>query len=91
MGDDLMTILAGSAAAKKIVLGSRIVVQRTRLSPNDLVAVQREGSYGPVPREEEVCELMAGGRTLARGRIVRKRGKYYFRIREILESEGEDR
>ena len=91
MGEELKTLLAGSAAAKKISLDSRIVVQRTRLSPNELAALQREGSYGSVPREEEICELKVGGQVLARGRILKRRGKYFFKIREILESEGEDR
>jgi hypothetical protein len=70
--------------AKRVKLASRIVIQRTRLSPRDLVNLKNHKSYGPIPSREEICELEIGDQLIAQGSIVKKRGEYYFRVHELL-------
>ena len=60
-------------------------VQRTALSPAEIAGMKNSGEYGPIPREEEVCELEVKGEVIARGRIVKKRGEYYFKVTDVHE------
>ena len=50
------------------------------LSPKDIAAIRKNGIYGTVPDEEKTCELVAGGLVIAHGKIIKKKGKYYFKI-----------
>ena len=73
------SFLQDSPLARRIKLPARIIVQRTSLSPGELMQIKEQGDYGPVPGEEEICELEVGGEVIARGKIVKKRGEYYFK------------
>ena len=77
--------LVESKMAEKIKLDTKVVIQRTTLSPQDLIRIQKAGEYGPVPFKEQICELEAGGQVLAKGKIVKKRGEYYFKVIENYE------
>ncbi len=85
MSDSVRDFLSKSPLANRIKLPTRIVVQRTQVSSGRLVQIKKDGSYGPVPKEEEVCELEVGGQVIARGKIVRRRGEFFFKVRERLE------
>ncbi len=76
------------AIAKRVKLAGRVVVQRTCLSPTDLSVLKERESYGPIPKREEICELELGDQVIARGRIVKRRGEYYFRVQEMLSTTG---
>ncbi len=80
MEEKLVRFLAESAMAKKIRLPATVVVQRTEMSPRDVLNVKRSGVYGPIPAEEEICELVVGGQRIASGKIVRRKGEYYFKV-----------
>jgi hypothetical protein len=69
----------------RITLPTRIIVNRSALTPAALSDAVRMGEYAP-PRGD-TCELEAGGQVLARGRIVRRGGEYYFKVRETAEEE----
>ena len=70
---------------EKVKLDTRIVLHRTGLSPEDMAVIRQSKEYGPIPREQEVCELEVGGQVIARGRIIRKKGAWYFKVRETAE------
>ncbi len=85
MDEKTRAFLAGSPLARSLRLPARIVLQRTKLTAQELAAIPRAESYGPVPEAERACELEVGGQVLARGRIVKRRGAYWFRVRETKE------
>ena len=84
MYENLTDFLRSSPVAERVRLPARVVVQRTKFTPRELAKIRDQGSYGPVADDETVCELEAGGQVLARGRIVRRRGQWYFQIKEVL-------
>jgi len=65
---------------ERIALPSRIIVQRTSISTAVLAEIVQKGVLAPAGGE--TCDLEAGGQVLARGRIVRRRGEYYFKVLE---------
>ena len=68
---------------ERVVLPTRIIVARTTLSTAALSAIIQKGELAPA--SGETCELEAGGQVLARGKIVKRRGEYYFKVRETGE------
>jgi flagellar motor switch/type III secretory pathway protein FliN len=70
----------------RIQLPTRIVVHRTELTTAALAAIVQKGELAPA--DGGTCELEAGGQVLARGKIVRKRGRYFFKVLETAK-EGE--
>jgi hypothetical protein len=87
MDDNLVRFLTGSPMAKKIKLPAKVVVQRTELSPRDVMNIKQSGVYGPIPKQDEICELCIGGQRIALGRIVRRKGEYYFKVGRIEDGE----
>ena len=90
MEKKIKQFLEESAAAEKVSLPTRIIVHRSRLSPKDIIRVKKSGQYGPVPKDEEVCELEAGGQVLAYGKIVKRRGDYFFKVIALAVKEEEN-
>lgn len=82
MDESLYAFLKDSPLADRVKLRSRVVVQRAFLSPREILSIQAEQKYGPVPKKQRICELEAGGRVLARGKIVKRKGEYYFKVLE---------
>jgi hypothetical protein len=85
MNETIDRFLAESALAEKIKLPARVVIKRTSLSSQDVVDIRAAGEYGPVPAGEEICELEIGGRRIATGKIVKKRGGYFFKVLELVD------
>jgi flagellar motor switch/type III secretory pathway protein FliN len=70
----------------RVTIPTRVVVHRARMTSAALAQVARTGSYAPPGTAgESVCELEAGGQVVARGRIVRRRGGFFFKVLEIGE------
>lgn len=88
----LSMFLKDSATAARVKLPTFIVEHRLTLSPAELEHVVAEGALSP---PGSACdELEIGGQCVARGDLVRKRGRYYFKVKEIAPLEpahgGED-
>ncbi|MCK4541993.1 MAG: hypothetical protein KAU17_07155 [Spirochaetales bacterium] len=75
----IKVFLEDSPIAEKVRLESRVITHRRVLSPRDLVN-KSDGEY--IASSDEVCELEVGGQILAKGKIVRKRGVYFFKVLE---------
>ncbi len=71
----------------RITLPTRIIVGRVALTAAALADVVSAGELPAPPGG--TCELEAGGQILARGKIVRKRGRYYFSVTETAEEARE--
>jgi len=69
----------------RLTLPTRIIVNRSTLTAAGLAAAMQKGEYAP--ENGQTCELAAGGQVLARGRIVRRGGMYYFKVLETAEEE----
>ena len=69
----------------RITLPTRIIVQRMRLSAEDLAGSAREDALRPAGAE--TCELEAGGQVIAQGKIVRKRGEFFFKVLRTAKEE----
>jgi hypothetical protein len=85
MNRSLQDFLDSSVVAVTVKLAPRIVVQRTELTPQDLVEIRGAGKYGPLAQKDRICELEVGGQLLARGKIVRRRGELCFKVLETVE------
>jgi flagellar motor switch/type III secretory pathway protein FliN len=80
---ELNDFLTDSPIAKRIKLPVNIVIHRTRFSPVEIVELKKKGKYDPIPGEEEICELEVNREVIARGNIVKKKGKYFFKVTDI--------
>lgn len=72
----------------RIRLPAEVVVHRTKLSPAELVAIRKSGTYRPPESGEELCELEVAGQVLATGRIVRKGKEFFFKVSKISDKGG---
>ena len=79
MEDAVKTFLDNSPIAKKVKLKCEIILQKTRLSANDILEIKRSGVYDSISEKEKICELKIGGVVLAHGKIVKKSGEFYFK------------
>jgi hypothetical protein len=84
--DDLKKFLEESPIASRVTLPSIVVVRDLKLSYAAVKGIME--NVGFEPSGSETCELEVGGQRIARGRIVRKRGEYFFKVTE-MEKGGE--
>ena len=77
---ELQQFLEQSPLAKKVKLESRVVIYRTRLSHNQICDIHRRGDMGLINSREMVCELVIAGKVLARGKVIKWGGDYFFKI-----------
>ena len=78
--ENLEEFLKQSKMAARVVLPTHVVVGRDRLSSEALAALSTRGTYAG---GDSACDLEVGGQVVARGRVVTRRGKRYFQVREI--------
>ncbi len=88
MEDNLIRFLTESPMAAKIRLPSAVVIRRMELTPRDVMEIKRAGAYGPIPARGQTCELVVGGQRIAFGKIVRRKGAYYFKATGIAGGEN---
>jgi hypothetical protein len=69
----------------RVTLPTRVIVHRAELTASELAAIVQKGEYAPA--EGATCEVEAGGQILARGRMVRRRGEWFFKVLATAETE----
>lgn len=79
----LSRFLKESPLAARVSLPASLVLRRLSLSPEEAVSIAESGRCEA--KGAECCELEVGGQCLAAGRIVRRRGRSYFKVEEINE------
>jgi hypothetical protein len=82
--DELRRFLEESPIAARVALPASVVLRRLSISPEEAASAAESGNFSP-SGGEGVCELEVGGQCVARGRIVRRRGKSFFKVVEINE------
>jgi len=82
MENKMEDFLNTAPIASKVKLPAKIVLHRTQLSAKELVDIKRKGEYGPV--DKGLCELFTGGQVIAKGKIINKKGEYYFKVKELV-------
>jgi len=79
--DKLRRFLAESPIAAKVSLPTILIVHRQKLSYAAVKGIAESAAL--TPSNGKTCELEVGGRRIARGRIVRKRGRFFFKVGEM--------
>jgi hypothetical protein len=80
---DTELFLMRSPAAKRVRLPARVVIGRGAHSLRDVRAIAEAGTFSPAFNPQPACELEVAGLVVARGRIVRKGGRLFFKVTEI--------
>ncbi|MBN2659317.1 MAG: FliM/FliN family flagellar motor switch protein [Spirochaetales bacterium] len=80
--------LSTSPIADEVRLPAKVVLERKKLSVEELLSLESKGVFDVPGDRDNDYELEINGCSIARGRIVRKQGEYYFRIKEMC---GEER
>lgn len=83
MNDKIDSFLKTSYIAEKTKLDTNIIIQKTKLSAEELADLSNSQYHGPIPKKEQICELEIGGQNIAEGKIIKKNGEYYFKIIKI--------
>lgn len=79
----LKEFINDSFIGTNVKLNADIIIRKTELSPDELAAIRDEGKY--VFREKnKIYEMEIGGEVMARGKIVKKKNGYFFKITDIL-------
>jgi hypothetical protein len=81
--EGLKRFLGESPIAAEVSLPTAVILRRLTLSPGAIADIALSGTF--TPEGGEACELELGGRCVARGRIVRRWGKSYFKVLEMEE------
>jgi flagellar motor switch/type III secretory pathway protein FliN len=84
MDKALQVFLESSPIAERVHITPQVILRRTEKKVADLRAQLEGRTVRLEDLGEEVCELEIGGQMLARGRLVRKQGKCWFRLTEVL-------
>ncbi len=66
-----------------IHMKGRAVLHSIDMSPEEISGMRRKGEIGPLPASGTECAFMYGEQPIARGTIVKKKGRYYFRVRTV--------
>jgi hypothetical protein len=83
----LKQFLEQSPIAVRVLLPAHIIVHQQKLSYLAAKGIMESTVY--VPSNGKACELEVGGRRIARGRIVRRWGGYYFKVEEMEKGDGQ--
>jgi hypothetical protein len=79
--DGLNGFFEESPISERVSLPAHIVVRELTLSSSAVKRMMESGSFTPLGGH--VCDLELGGRCVASGRIVRRRGNYFFKTASI--------
>jgi len=78
---DLRRFLEESPIAARVLLPTQTILNRITLTPEEVSRIVSEGTLRP--GGNRTCELEIGGQCVARGRIVRRRGAWFFKVTEM--------
>ncbi|MEI6387038.1 MAG: hypothetical protein WCQ50_10395 [Spirochaetota bacterium] len=70
-----------------VVLTTEVVLARTRLSPRAMEEGRRAGTMEFRGAEDGRVQLEAGGVVIGEGRIIRKGGRAFFKVLQLMDAE----
>jgi hypothetical protein len=83
MDEKLKPFLRESPIARSVFLEGKVVLHRSEMLLRDLASAHRDWKCSPFPLRKHLCEFEVRGQVLARGKIIRRRGEYFFQVTEI--------
>lgn len=86
---DIEAFMERSPLAERITLPIRVVCGRDRLSLNALAELATAGVYRLPSKDTEPLTLQAAGTAIAKGALVKKDGRWYFKVLDISENKEE--
>ena len=84
MEEKLNRFFEYSPLAQKIKLQPRIILHRSTLLPAGIASLSETGKFGPLKKSDCIYELEIGGQVIARGIIIKKKGKSFFKIKQMI-------
>ena len=79
----LREYLKTSPIAETVQLKGNVILHRQKISTDDLLEIEAEGDFIPGNSDYDNCELEVNELTVAKGKIVRKKGESYFKVHEM--------
>ena len=83
----LEEFLKSSPVAESVHVQGNVVLHRMKLSTDDLAEILKNGEFITERDKSKRYELEINGLTVAAGRIVKKRGEYFFKVTDITREE----
>jgi hypothetical protein len=84
---NLKQFLEESQIAARVSLPAHIIVHQQKLSYMAAKGIIESSVFEP--SDGKVCDLEVGGRRIARGRIVRRWGGFFFKVEEMEKGDGQ--
>ena len=84
---DIGGFLEQSPVARRTRVDANVILTRTTLTAAKLVSIKERGVFTPERIDTNECELEVGGKVVARGRIVKRRGRSYLKITALVSGE----
>jgi hypothetical protein len=66
-----------------IKMKGRAVLHTSDLTPKEISDIRGRGEIGPLPHSAAEYSFIYGGLQVARGDIIKKKGRYFFRVRKV--------
>jgi Type III flagellar switch regulator (C-ring) FliN C-term len=79
----LKEYLKSSAIAETVQLEGNVILHRQKLSAEDLMNIESDGEFSVGFKDNQNYELEVNGLTVATGRIIRKKGEYFFKVSKM--------
>lgn len=79
----MIDFLRTSPVAEEVKLDSKVVLHRRKISTDELLTIEAEGRFIANDNRVEEYELEVNGLSIATGSIIRKKGEYYFKVKEM--------
>jgi hypothetical protein len=80
--DEINSFINGSYIGRNVKLSGDIIIHRTNLNPDELSSIKNEGKF-TFESNKKICELEIDGNVIAKGKIIKKKGEYYFKTIDI--------
>ena len=79
----LKDYLKSSPIADSVHVQGNVVLHRMKLSTDDFMDIRKNREFFTEREKSRNYELEVNGVVIAAGRIVKKKGEYYFKVSEI--------
>ncbi len=72
-----------SPIAKVVRLEGHVILNRRKMCTDELLGLEAEGEFSLSSSNFNDCELEVNGLPIAAGRIVRKKGDFFFKVQDM--------
>ncbi|MBI9098713.1 MAG: hypothetical protein JEY91_09555 [Spirochaetaceae bacterium] len=76
----LRDFLNSAPIAETVHVEGNVILQRMKLSTDDLLNIRERGELVTEQNKNKLYELEVNGLTIATGRVIKKRGEFYFKV-----------